>query len=117
MASIVRSPRDEGVIRSRRADAPCSPQIGRWVLAATILGSSMSFIDASIVTVALPAIRRELGATAVDAQWVIEAYTLLLASLILVGGSLADYLGGRRVFSVGVALSTVKDPMLPLSLA
>ena len=62
--------------------------VGRWVLAATILGSSMAFIDNTVVNVALPALQRDLNASAADMQWVVEAYTLFLAALILVGGSL-----------------------------
>ena len=64
----------------------------------------MAFIDETAVTVALPTIQKTLGATAVGAQWVVEAYTLLLAALVLVGGSLGDHLGRRRVFAAGVVL-------------
>ena len=60
---------------------------GYWVLAATILGASMAYIDGTAVNVALPALQEELDATIVDMQWVIEAYSLFLASLILVGGA------------------------------
>jgi EmrB/QacA subfamily drug resistance transporter len=67
----------------------------------------MAFIDETAITVALPAIQGALGATAVDAQWVVAAYTLFLASLVLVGGSLGDHLGRRRAFSVGVVLFAV----------
>jgi EmrB/QacA subfamily drug resistance transporter len=104
MASIIKQPCDEGVIRSAGAKSACTPKAAPWVLAATILGSSMAFIDETAVTVALPAIQSALGATAVDAQWVVEAYTLFLAALVLVGGSLGDHLGRRRVFSAGVVL-------------
>ena len=104
MANVIKQPCDEGVIRSGEAKSPCAPNAGPWVLAATILGSSMAFIDETAVTVALPAIQRALGATAVDAQWIVEAYTLLLAALILVGGSLGDHLGRRRVFAIGIGL-------------
>ena len=90
MAGIIRQPCDEGVIRSSEAISLCTRKAGPWVLAATILGSSMAFIDETAVTVALPAIQKSLGATAVDAQWVVAVYTLLLAALILVGGSLGD---------------------------
>ena len=86
MVGISRQPGDEGVIRATEAIAPCSWQAGPWVLAATILGSSMAFIDGTAITVALPAIQDSLGATAVDAQWVLAAYTLSLAALILMGG-------------------------------
>jgi MFS family permease len=83
---------------------PCARKAGPWVLAATILGSSMAFIDETAVTVALPAVQDSLDATAVGAQWVVEAYTLLLAALVLVGGSLGDHLGRRRMFVSGVVL-------------
>src|SRR5204863_6550909 len=79
----------------------------RWVLAATILASSMAFIDGTVVNVALPALQTSLNATAADLQWVIEAYSLLLSALLLVGGSLGDHYGRRRVFLIGVALFTL----------
>jgi EmrB/QacA subfamily drug resistance transporter len=104
MAQVIRQPCDEGVIRSKRVEAPCAPNAAPWVLAATILGSSMAFIDETAVPVALPAVQDALRATAVDAQWVVAAYTLFLASLVLVGGSLGDHMGRRRMFSVGVGL-------------
>ena len=75
-----------------------------WVLVAAILGSSMSFIDATAVNVALPIIQRELGATSAQMQWVIEAYALFLAALILVGGSLGDRFGRRKLFAIGIAI-------------
>jgi EmrB/QacA subfamily drug resistance transporter len=74
------------------------------VLAATILASSLAFIDGTVVNVALPALQTDLNATAVDVQWVIEAYALLLSALLLVGGSLGDHYGRRHVFLIGVAL-------------
>ena len=101
---MIKQPCDEGVVRAAQASSPCGPNAGSWVLAATILGSSMAFIDETAVTVALPAMQQSLDATAVGAQWVVEAYTLLLASLVLVGGSLGDRLGRRRVFAAGVGL-------------
>src|SRR5881394_922020 len=104
MLPLVQEPCDESIIRSRPATAPCSKSAGRWVLAATILASSMAFIDGTVVNVALPALQLNLNATIIDVQWVIEAYSLLLAALLLVGGSLGDYYGRRRVFLVGVAL-------------
>lgn len=79
-------------------------RVGRWVLLATILGSSLSFIDSTVVNVALPTLQRELRADAASVQWVIEAYALFLAALILVGGSLSDRLGRKRIFAIGVAL-------------
>ena len=74
------------------------------MLAATTLASSMAFIDGTVVNVALPALQTNLNATIVDVQWVIEAYSLLLAAFLLVGGSLGDHYGRRRVFLIGIAL-------------
>src|SRR6185436_11644338 len=76
----------------------------RWSLAVAILGSSMAFLDGTVVNVALPVMQRDLGATVDGVQWIVEAYALLLASLVLVGGALGDRLGRRRVFSAGVVL-------------
>src|SRR5678810_769936 len=78
----------------------------RWTLAATILASSMTFIDATVVNVALPALQADLHATITDVQWVIEAYALFLGALILVGGSLGDQLGRKRMFLLGVVFFT-----------
>ncbi|MGZ8760860.1 MAG: MFS transporter [Aeromicrobium sp.] len=75
---------------------------GRWLLLATVLGSSLAFLDGSIVNIALPAIQRDLGSGVAGLQWTINAYTLTLAALILVGGSLGDRWGRRRVFVAGV---------------
>src|SRR2546421_13027716 len=104
MWALFREPCDENVIRSRPATAPCPKASSRWILAATILASSMAFIDGTVVNVALPALQSSLNATAVDLQWVIEAYSLLLSALLLVGGSLGDHYGRRRIFLIGVAL-------------
>ncbi|HEY7169934.1 MAG TPA: MFS transporter [Vicinamibacterales bacterium] len=79
----------------------------RWTLVATILGSSMTFIDGTVVNVALPALQADLQATIADIQWVIEAYALLLGTLILAGGSLGDQFGRRRVFLLGMAVFTL----------
>lgn len=79
-----------------------SAQAGVWVLVATILGSSLAFIDSTVVNVALPALQGSLHATVSDVQWVVESYALLLASLLLLGGSLGDLYGRRRIFLFGV---------------
>jgi EmrB/QacA subfamily drug resistance transporter len=84
---------------------------GRWVLAATVLGSGMAFLDATVVNVALPTIGRELHARVSGLQLVITAYSVTLAALILLAGSLGDRLGRRRVFIVGVAWFTVSSAM------
>src|SRR5688572_20252406 len=75
---------------------------GRWVLATTVLGSGLAMIDGTVVNVALERIGTELDAGFTDLQWTVNAYTLTLASLILLGGSLGDHLGRKRVFLIGV---------------
>src|SRR5215216_4844703 len=99
--TALKPPCDEGVVRSRVAAAPSALASGPWILAATIIGSAMAFIDGTVVNVALPEIQARLNATAIDVQWIVEAYALFLAALILVGGSLGDHYGRRRVFSLG----------------
>ncbi|KQU56281.1 MFS transporter [Rhodococcus sp. Leaf278] len=74
---------------------------GRWIVAATVLGSALAMLDATVVNIALPAISRDLGAGVTGLQWTLSGYTLALASLILLGGSLGDRLGRRRVFVWG----------------
>lgn len=78
-----------------------------WVLIAAILGSSMGFIDSTAVNVSLPVLQRELHATTAETQWVIEGYSLFLAALILVGGSLGDLYGRRLVFGIGIAVFAI----------
>jgi EmrB/QacA subfamily drug resistance transporter len=80
---------------------------GPWILTATILASSMAFIDGTVVNVALPALQAALHASVTDMQWVVEAYALLLASLLLLGGSLGDLYGRRKVFLFGVCIFAV----------
>jgi EmrB/QacA subfamily drug resistance transporter len=100
----MKPPCDEAVIRSQREIVACHEEQGRWVLVATIVASSMAFIDSTVVNVALPALQNNFGASVVAVQWVVEAYGLTLAALILVGGSMGDLLGRRRIFVLGVAL-------------
>src|SRR5277367_1149209 len=100
-------PCDDAVIQSTSADVPCTERAGRWILAATVLGSSMAFIDSTVVNVALPALQANLHATVVGVQWVVESYGLFLAALILVGGSLGDLFGRRLMFLLGVAIFAV----------
>ena len=83
--------------------------LGRWTLVASILGSSMVFIDGSAVNVALKAIEHDLGGGLASQQWVVDAYLLTLGSLILVGGSLGDIFGELRVFGIGVAFFAVSS--------
>lgn len=76
---------------------------GRWVLLATVLGSSLAFIDATVVNIALPMIGRDLHSSAAGLQWTVNGYALSLAALVLLGGSLGDRFGRKRVFMIGVA--------------
>jgi len=85
------------------------------VLAATIIGSAMAFIDGTVTNVALPQIQERLGASAADSQWIVESYALFLAALILVGGSLGDHYGRRRIFSLGVLIFTLASVWCGLS--
>jgi len=107
MSHIGKPPCDEGAVLYGAKPASCPASARRWTLIAAILGSSMAFLDGTVVNVALPAIQRELGATASEAQWVIESYALFLAALLLVGGALGDRFGRRRMFMAGVAIFTV----------
>lgn len=120
MLANAQSPCDEGVIQAQRgcgaaaAPGPAPPPAGtqasrnRYALAATILGSSMAFIDGSVVNIALPAIQTAFGSAAganlASLQWIINAYLLALGSLVLVGGSLGDRFGRRRIFILGIVL-------------
>ena len=104
MSNAIQEPCAEASIRSGGPVSPCRKTAEPWVLVATILGSSMAFIDGTVVNVALPALQSALNATVTDVQWVIEAYSLLLSALLLVGGSLGDRYGRRRVFIIGVVI-------------
>src|SRR5439155_12786779 len=95
----------------RYASAP-----GRWALAATVLGSAIAAIDATVVGIALPAIGRDFAADMATLQWVVTAYTLTLAGLLLVAGALGDRYGRKRVFLIGVvwfALASVLCGVAP----
>ncbi|HEX6508603.1 MAG TPA: MFS transporter [Chloroflexota bacterium] len=106
-ASVIPRAADECVMRTAPDRGQVAPQAERWVLAATILGSSIASIDGTVVNVALPVMQRSFHATSSDLQWVIEAYSLFLSALILVGGSLGDRLGRRRVYAAGIMIFAV----------
>ena len=109
----IKSPCEESAARvAQSAVEPCR---GPWVLIATILASSMAFIDGTVVNVALPALQSALHASGTDIQWVVESYALLLASLLLLGGSLGDLYGRRRIFLSGVLLFAVGSSWCGLS--
>src|SRR5579862_8160894 len=103
MGTIARLPCDKAAILAGSCRSPVATN-GPWILAATILGSSMVFIDGTVVNVALPALQSALGATIAQVQWVVESYALFLAALLLIGGSLGDLYGRRKSFVVGVVL-------------
>ena len=97
-------------------DIRLSSKQGRWVIAATVLGSSMAMLDGTVVNVALPTIGKDLHTSLAGLQWVITAYTLTLAGLILLGGALGDRHGRRRIFVIGViwfALASVLCGLAP----
>ncbi|MGA7325862.1 MAG: MFS transporter, partial [Rhodomicrobium sp.] len=103
MSSAVAGPCDEGIAASA---LPCANPHPRATLAATILGSSVAFIDGSVVNVALPALARDLGASPADLTWTINAYLLPLGALILLGGGTGDHFGRRLLFLIGLAIFT-----------
>jgi EmrB/QacA subfamily drug resistance transporter len=106
MISLGRAPCDEGVLRAAPDTRGCAERAKPWVLTATILGSSMAFIDGSVVNVALPAIQADMAASLKGVQWVVNAYMLMLGALVLVGGSMGDRFGRRRVFALGIVIFT-----------
>jgi len=106
--NLIKSPCDETFVATRKAaTTECGKAQRRWTLAATIVGSSMVFIDGTVVNVALPVLQTNLNASVTDVQWVIEAYTLFLAALLLLGGSLGDRFGRKRIYAIGVAVFAV----------
>ncbi len=114
MVSIARPPCDEAAILAGSCEAPARTK-GPWILATAILGSSMAFIDGTVVNVALPVLQSDLGVTIAEVQWVVESYALFLAALLLTGGSLGDLYGRQRVFAAGAALFTAASAWCGLS--
>ncbi len=115
MSNIVKQPCDSGVINAKRCSTSCSRIAERWVLVATILGSSMAMIDGTVVNIALPTLQEVLNATATQVQWVVESYALFLAALILLGASLGDRFGRRLIYGCGIALFAVASGLCALS--
>jgi EmrB/QacA subfamily drug resistance transporter len=107
MASIASFPCDRAIIAAAPQGPPSARRAQPWILAATIIGSSMAFIDGTVVNVALPAIQHSLGATLANGQWIIEAYEWMMAALLLIGGAAGDRFGRRRVFAIGVGVFIV----------
>jgi EmrB/QacA subfamily drug resistance transporter len=100
----MKTPCDEALMLSGGVRVTNANTAGPWILAATILGSSMAFIDSTVVNVALPTLQATFHASVVDVQWVVESYGIFLSSLILAGGALGDLWGRRRMFLVGVGV-------------
>ncbi len=108
MADVIRQPCDSGVILSgQKPTIESADHIKTWVLIATIVGSGMVFVNGSTVNVALPALQSGLGASVSDIQWIVNSYTLMLAALILLGGSLGDHFGRKRMFLIGTVIFTI----------
>ena len=114
MADIAGPPCDEATIRARPCEAAARTN-GAWILATAILGSSIAFIDGTVVNVALPVLQSDLRVTLAGVQWVVESYALFLAALLLIGGSLGDIYGRRNVFIIGVATFTAASVWCGLS--
>jgi EmrB/QacA subfamily drug resistance transporter len=108
MANIAKPPCDEAAILAGACEGAAATN-GPWILAATILGSSMAFIDGTVVNVALPALQSALRANISDVQWVVESYALFLAAMLMIGGSLGDLYGRRKIFVAGVVLFSVSS--------
>jgi EmrB/QacA subfamily drug resistance transporter len=107
MVSLRARPCDEATIQSTQAAYNCPAGAKPWVLVATILASSIANIDESVVNVALPAIETDLATSAIVVQWLVNAYTLCLSALVLVGGAAGDQYGRRRFFIVGTGIFAV----------
>ena len=94
----------------------------RWTLVACVLASSLSFVEGSVLSVALPAIRQSYGAGAQEVQWVVNAYLLPLSALLLLGGALGDHFGRKRLLLIGTAIFAITSlvcalaPSLPVLL-
>jgi EmrB/QacA subfamily drug resistance transporter len=104
MPNLKSRPCDEAAIRAVRGASGCTANSKPWVLAVTIMASTISYIDESVVNVALPTIEADLQTSAAVVQWLVNAYMLSLTALVLVGGAAGDQLGRRRVFIAGTAI-------------
>jgi EmrB/QacA subfamily drug resistance transporter len=109
------TPCDIAVLQSARAEAPCKEESRLWILLATILASSMAFIDGTVVNVTLPAIQGSFHATVAGVQWVVESYGLFLGALVLAGGALGDRFGRRQIFLAGVVIFTAASAFCGLA--
>jgi len=103
MTNFLRAPCDD-IANSPTPALPLTKHCEKWILVATILGSSMAFIDGTIVNIALPALQHDLHASISQIQWVVEAYALTLGALLLLGGALGDVYGHRKIFLIGTVI-------------
>lgn len=106
MANPKALPCDDGAIRAS-ASVPACTAARPWVLAAAVLGSTLAYVDESVVNIALPKMETDLATTLEPMQWVVNAYTLCMTALLLAGGATADRFGRRRIFMIGVAVFAV----------
>src|SRR5512144_1766854 len=104
MLANLRPPCEVAAANAAPETPGCATHAKRWVLSATVLASSVVFLEATVINVALPAIQKGLGASVATMQWAASTYTLALAALTLVGGALGDRLGRRRMLALGLAL-------------
>lgn len=104
MSNTAKEASDQGITKHIPNTSILNKSAARWVLLVTILGSSMAFIDSTAMNVVLPVLQLELNATIPQVQWIVEAYALFLSSLMLLGGSLGDKFGRKRIFALGVVL-------------
>ena len=102
------SPRDASGGSKTRADP-------RWTLVACVLASSLSFVEGSVLSVALPAIRQSYGAGAQEVQWVVNAYLLPLSALLLLGGALGDHFGRKRLLLIGTSIFAITSLICALA--
>jgi EmrB/QacA subfamily drug resistance transporter len=100
-------PCEELLVHSIRGKPACTKRQQPWVLTATVLGSTMALVDESVVNIALPAMENDLGASLAEMQWVVNAYTLCLAAMLLSGGAAGDQYGRRKMFAIGIAIFAV----------
>jgi EmrB/QacA subfamily drug resistance transporter len=112
---MIKQPCDEGVVLGAPRSATCKRSGRPWILAVTILGSSLAFIDGTVIVVALPAIQNAFHSTVAGVQWIIESYALFLSSLLLVGGAAGDRFGRSRIYLVGIVIFTAASAWCGLS--